>query len=41
MPHSRSMQGYIKLTFDDIFMYYLIIKINNYIIKRSLIIQIY
>lgn len=38
--HLRSPWGPIKLACDDVFVYYLMIKINNCLVKRSLIIQI-
>lgn len=31
-------RGLIKLAFDDVIVYQLMIKINNYVVKRSLII---
>jgi hypothetical protein len=36
----RSLRGPVKLACNDVFMYYLMIKINNYLVKRSLIKQI-
>jgi hypothetical protein len=34
IPHPRSPRGPVKLIYCDVFMQYIMIKINNYIVKR-------